>query len=326
MGLNPSASEQDIKVAYRNMAKKMHPDKGGDTERFKQLQEAYEILRDSNKREIYNRYGKEGLAAGNLPNAASAGFSGDLRDLFRSFASDFQRSVPLLYQLELPLEDFFQGRSLSLELQGERFSVSVEAGMMEGLEIRGRLSSGREVVFALRERTHAVFQRRHADLLMQLEISLHEALFGFECPLRHLDGSQVLLTGGGDAGGALSPGDVLVFPNLGMPIFRAEGKVRQRGRLFVRISIQMPRHLPVLTSAEKEILRRVLGGTGEGVEGTSAAPPSSSSTKASIPGSNRHRGKRGELKGFGGVGAWGGEAEGDGGPAGFFGSPPFPFF
>ncbi|RYG60050.1 hypothetical protein EON64_19640, partial [archaeon] len=181
LGLSPSASEQDIKTAYRSMAKKMHPDKGGNTEQFKQLQEAYDTLRDSSRREVYDRCGKEGLTAGDLSSAArSSDFSGDLRDLFRSFASDFQRSVPLLYQLELPLEDFFQGRSLTLELQGERFSLSVEAGMMEGLEIRGRLASGREVVFALRERAHAIFQRRQADLLLQLNLSIYEALFGFE--------------------------------------------------------------------------------------------------------------------------------------------------
>eukprot|EP01031_Cornospumella_fuschlensis_P032460 gene32460-39248_t len=206
LGVSATASDQEIKVAYRSKAKKMHPDKGGDTEKFKQLQEAYETLRDANKREVYDRYGKEGLAGG-FSSAEAAGFSGDLRDFFRSFASDFQRAVPLLYQLELPLEDFFQGRSLQLDLQGERFSLAVEPGMMEGLEIRGRLSSGREVVFALREKPHAVFQRRHADLLVQLDLSLHEALFGFERALSHLDGRTLLLCGGGGGDGPLGPGD-----------------------------------------------------------------------------------------------------------------------
>lgn len=59
-----NASETDIKKAYRKMAVKHHPDKGGDEETFKAITRAYEVLSDKEKRQIYNQYGEEGLEQG----------------------------------------------------------------------------------------------------------------------------------------------------------------------------------------------------------------------------------------------------------------------
>ncbi len=64
LGLVRGASDEDIKKAYRKMALKYHPDKNksaGAEERFKEVAEAYEVLSDKHKREIYDQYGEEGL-------------------------------------------------------------------------------------------------------------------------------------------------------------------------------------------------------------------------------------------------------------------------
>ena len=69
LGLVRGASEDDIKKAYRKMALKYHPDKNkapGSEEKFKEIAEAYEVLSDKRKREIYDQYGEEGLK-GNWP-------------------------------------------------------------------------------------------------------------------------------------------------------------------------------------------------------------------------------------------------------------------
>lgn len=63
-----AASDEDIKKAYRKLALKFHPDKNktpGSEEKFKEIAEAYEVLSDKKKREIYDRYGEEGLKGGN---------------------------------------------------------------------------------------------------------------------------------------------------------------------------------------------------------------------------------------------------------------------
>merc|ERR1719326_257782 len=56
-----NASEAEIKKAYRKLAVKHHPDKGGDPEKFKEITRAYEVLSDSDKRSKYDKFGEEGL-------------------------------------------------------------------------------------------------------------------------------------------------------------------------------------------------------------------------------------------------------------------------
>merc|ERR1719436_359495 len=71
------ASEPEIKKAYRKLAVKHHPDKGGDPEKFKEITRAYEVLSDPEKRSTYDKYGEEGLEGG--------GGGGDPSDIFESF-------------------------------------------------------------------------------------------------------------------------------------------------------------------------------------------------------------------------------------------------
>lgn len=63
LGVKKTASEQEIKKAYRKLAIKHHPDKGGDENKFKEISSAYEVLSDKKKRDIYDRFGKDGLDA-----------------------------------------------------------------------------------------------------------------------------------------------------------------------------------------------------------------------------------------------------------------------
>ncbi len=92
LGLGRDAAEEDIKKAYRRLAVKYHPDKNpGDKsaeESFKEATEAYEVLKDSQKRQVYDRYGHDGLRGG-----AGGGFEGfggfDLADALRAFMRDF---------------------------------------------------------------------------------------------------------------------------------------------------------------------------------------------------------------------------------------------
>src|SRR5512137_2178776 len=92
LGIERGTDADDIKKAYRKLALKYHPDKNpGDKsaeESFKEVTEAYEILKDSQKRQIYDHYGHDGLRGG-----AGGGFEGfagfDLGDALRAFMRDF---------------------------------------------------------------------------------------------------------------------------------------------------------------------------------------------------------------------------------------------
>merc|ERR1719254_432598 len=77
LDVDKNASEAEIKKAYRKLAVKHHPDKGGDPEKFKEITRAYEVLSDSDKRSKYDKYGEEGLEDG--------GGGGDPTDIFDAF-------------------------------------------------------------------------------------------------------------------------------------------------------------------------------------------------------------------------------------------------
>ncbi|KDP36478.1 hypothetical protein JCGZ_08608 [Jatropha curcas] len=64
LGISKNASQDDLKKAYRKAAIKNHPDKGGDPEKFKELAQAYEVLSDPERREIYDQYGEDALKEG----------------------------------------------------------------------------------------------------------------------------------------------------------------------------------------------------------------------------------------------------------------------
>ncbi|PKA50893.1 DnaJ protein like [Apostasia shenzhenica] len=124
LGVSKNVSQDDLKKAYRKAAIKNHPDKGGDPEKFKELAQAYEVLSDPEKREIYDQYGEDALKEGMGGGAAHDPF-----DIFQSFfgGSPFggnassrgrrqRRGDDVIHPLKVPLEDLYNGTSKKLSL------------------------------------------------------------------------------------------------------------------------------------------------------------------------------------------------------------------
>lgn len=125
LGVSKNASEDEIKKAYRKAAMKNHPDKGGDPEKFKELAQAYEVLSDSQKREIYDQYGEDALKEG-------MGGGGGMQDPFDIFESFFggnpfggggsgrgrrqRRGDDVVHPLKVSLEDLYSGITKKLSL------------------------------------------------------------------------------------------------------------------------------------------------------------------------------------------------------------------
>lgn len=131
LGVKPDASEDEMKKAFRKAAMKYHPDRpgGGDPERFKETQHAYETLTDPNKRAVYDRGGEEALAGG---GGMGGGDPGDLfSQLFGGGGSSFfgggggrgrgpqgpRKGKDLVHKIKVSLEELYKGKTTRLSLQ-----------------------------------------------------------------------------------------------------------------------------------------------------------------------------------------------------------------
>ncbi|CAF2120700.1 hypothetical protein BRARA_C00985 [Brassica rapa] len=140
LGVPKTASPEDLKKAYKKAAIKNHPDKGGDPEKFKELGEAYGVLSDPEKREIYDQYGEDGLKEG----------MSDRHDPFDIFSSFFgrnerrqRRGEDVVHPLRVSLEDLYLGTTKKLSLsrnalcskcngKGSKSGASLKCGGCQG--------------------------------------------------------------------------------------------------------------------------------------------------------------------------------------------------
>src|ERR1700756_4914972 len=127
LGLERSATDDDIKQAYRRLAMQYHPDKNAGSkeseEKFKAVSEAYDVLRDPQKRAAYDRYGHAAFKNG-MGNGGGGADFGAFSDIFESVFGEFmggrgggrqvRRGADLRYDMEITLEDAFHGKKADI--------------------------------------------------------------------------------------------------------------------------------------------------------------------------------------------------------------------
>jgi curved DNA-binding protein len=277
LGVDRNASEKDIKQAYRRLARKYHPDVNpGDKqaeERFKDISEAYEVLSDSEKRTKYDQFGQywQQAAAGRgagRPPGAEQGFSGfDFNvggeggfDLFEMIFGEkmgrqpggVRRESPgrdIEYELEVTLEEAFNGAIKRLTLDGKRVEVKVPKGVRDGSRIRlaGQGAPGLggrrgDLYLVVKMRPHARFERKGDDLYVDVEVPYTVGALGGEVQVPTMTGTASMKVPPGT-----SSGQVFRLGGQGMPRLTNNG----RGDLFARVRLTVPR---TLSDRQRELL------------------------------------------------------------------------
>lgn len=126
LGVKPDASTSEIKKAFHKLALVHHPDKGGDPDKFKRINGAYEILRDEKEREIYDKYGPDGLKNdGHVPEDlfhnlfANNGF-GHIFNVFKGMHNAYIQTRPVVYNRTVTLEELCTRKVISIKVTRDR--------------------------------------------------------------------------------------------------------------------------------------------------------------------------------------------------------------
>jgi len=203
LGVNKNATPDEIKKAYRKMAAQHHPDKGGDTAKFQEVQKAYETLSDPQKKQQYDNPHTHGGPGGfhfNFGGPAQGfnwNFNGDLNDLFGQMFGQGQhfnqRQQVFRTQISVSLEEAYNGGTQTLKLQtqhgGKVINIDIPKGVREGDQYRYEnvLENGTLVV-EFRVQPNLRFERRGNDLYCNQSISVLDLIAGNKFEFKTISG------------------------------------------------------------------------------------------------------------------------------------------
>jgi len=219
--VNENASETEIKKAYRKLARQYHPDvnKESDAEdKFKEINAAYEILSDKQKKQQYDMHGDSMFGGQNFHDfsrshgGAGAGSMEDiLREMFSGggggfggggfggggspFGGGFQQEVNLDMEtsVTIPFVVSILGGSHSVAVNGDRFDIKIPAGVKSGEKMRvkgkGHAQGGRagDLFLKITVATNPEYEREDNDLVKSFDLPLNAALFGDKVAIQTLE-------------------------------------------------------------------------------------------------------------------------------------------
>jgi len=281
LGVAKGATKEEIKKAFRKLAQKYHPDKpDGNEAKFKEINEAYSVLGDDNKRAQYDQFGSSFNGAGGGPTGGAGGFdfsgfdfsqfSGangqgmefDLGDILgQMFGGGRGRRVrkgkDIYMDITLTFKESILGTSKTIKVQRDnndseeiKFSIPPGIDSGESMRINGKgepMKDGQpgDLYIKMHVENHPTLQKEGIHLVTHIHLKLSEALLGTKKEIDSVDGKMTIKIPEG-----VKHGEQMRISGKGVPV-----STHRSGDLFVILHIDLPKKLSKKSKEAIEILR-----------------------------------------------------------------------
>ena len=258
LGVSKNASQDEITKAYRKLAMRHHPDRGGDAQEFQKISQAYDILGNEQKRKQYdnpqpqfNHQGRNPFEFGFGPNADH------IRDIFEQFGHAHRRrqaNPDVVCDITISLNEAYTGVEKIIRTEFRTVRVNIPAGVRTGhkfvLQGQGpehipNMPLGDLVVRITVHPTAGDFELRENNLYKILNIDYFSAILGCKVDFDHLDSSKIRLS----VPSNLDSGAKIRLRGKGMPLINGG-----TGDLFIIVNPVCPK----LTEQQKEKLKELV--------------------------------------------------------------------
>ena len=243
LGVPKTASQDEIKKAYRKLASKHHPDKGGDTAKFQEIQTAYETLSDPQKRQDYDNPARP------FNFQDFGGVPPGMDDIFRNFGFGRQqvrrRNQSITIQVRMTLKDIFEGKDVigGIRLPSgkeQALQIKIPRGVQQGDQIRYQglgddsipnLPRG-DLIAQIIEIPDPRYQRNGEDLYIERTISAFDAMLGTTLLVDTIADSKLEIS----VPAGIQAGQMIICRGHGLP--RSQSNIR--GSMYVKINMRTP--------------------------------------------------------------------------------------
>jgi len=272
LGVSKSATAAEIKSAYRKLALKWHPDRNKESdahEKFKEINEAYEVLGNPEKKAKFDQFGHAAFtngrggnpfgaggnpfgggyyqAGGNINFEDLFGGAGGFSDPFDIFSSFFgggfggqqHRQQKIHYKLKISFDEAIHGAEKTIVHQGKEYTVKIPAGADNGTQIR---YSDFDISFAVQ--SSKIFKREGNDVIVNHKIPFTLAILGGETVVPTLNGDLKIKIRPGT-----QPETAVRLTGKGVKHLQSN----RHGDLYIRFVIKLPTHL---SGKQKDLLKK----------------------------------------------------------------------
>ena len=272
LGVSKNATNNEIKKAYRKLAIKYHPDKSSDenkeenTKKFQEISEAYEVLSNDKKREIYDKYGKEGLNNNGGPNinpfdifneifgnGGMSGMGGIPRGVhvnvgnFQNFGFNrVKKAENVIRKIEISLDELFQEITKEINVKRKnndkeeefKLKIKIPKGCDNNIKMvhkgKGNIKDdyvNGDLIIIIKHKKHPIYQVVNNNLILNKKIKFGTSIIGSIFVIEYIDKKKYNVC----FDGIIKNNDIKIIKNMGIPSLN-----NQRGDLVIKFEVEKP--------------------------------------------------------------------------------------